>query len=111
MGNPTWPDVMKFELVKNPVLFDVGGYKGDWAQIAIDKYGDSVVYVFEPVKEFYNIIVERYKNNPNIKVFNFGLSDENRTERISDSADASSVFLGGGGEEIELKIKELLSIK
>lgn len=107
--NPTWPDVMKFELVKNPVLFDVGGYKGDWTQIALDKYGDSIVYIFEPVKEFYKIIVERYKNNPNIKVFNFGLSDENRTEKISDSADASSVFLGGGGEEIELRdIREFL---
>lgn len=107
--NPTWPDVMKFELVKNPVLFDVGGYKGDWAQIAMDNYGDSIVYVFEPVKKFYNIIVERYKDNPNIKVFNFGLSDENRTERISDSGDASSVFLGDGGEEIELRdIREFL---
>lgn len=109
MANPTWSDVMQFELIKNPVIFDVGGYKGDWAQIALDKYGDSTIYVFEPVKKFYELIVERYKNNSNIKIFNFGLSDKNRTEKISSDADASSVFISGGEEEIELKdVREFL---
>lgn len=110
MSNPTWPDVMKFELKGKPILFDVGGYKGDWAQIATDRYGESTIYIFEPVSEFYNIISERYKGNTNIKVYNFGLSDQNRTEKISLRGDSSSVFVEGGDfEEIKLRdIREFL---
>lgn len=100
--NPTWEDVMKFNLPENPVLFDVGGYKGDWTQIALNKYVNPTIYVFEPVVEFYNIIVNRYKDNPNIKVFNFGLSSENKIEKISLNEDSSSVFVGDNLTDIKL---------
>lgn len=103
MSNPTWPDVMRFELVKKPTIFDVGGYKGEWTKLVLDKYENPTVYVFEPIKSFYNLIVEKYKDNSNVKVFNFGLSDKNRKEKISSNDDASSVFIGNAGEEIELK--------
>jgi FkbM family methyltransferase len=103
MSNPTWPDVMKFSLRDNPVIFDVGGYKGDWTQIVLDKYNNPTVYVFEPVKQFYDEIVERYKNMDNIKVYNFGLSSINAKETISSDGDSSSVFLSNKQEEIELK--------
>jgi len=109
MGNPTWSDVMKFTLKENPIIFDVGGYKGEWTKLAIDSYVNSTIYVFEPVKKFYDIILDKYKGNENIKVFNFGLSDADRTEKISSGDDASSVFIEGGDEEIQLKdIREFL---
>jgi FkbM family methyltransferase len=107
--NPTWDDVMKFSLNVNPIIFDVGGYKGDFVKICLDKYDNPLIYVFEPVTQFYEIIKERYADNPNIKVYNFGLSDENRIEYISEGADASSVFIGIGTVEIKLKdIREFL---
>jgi FkbM family methyltransferase len=107
--NPTWDDVMKFELNSQPVIFDVGGYKGDFVKISLDKYDNPLIYVFEPVKEFYDIIKERYNGYENIKVYNFGLSDKNRIEYISEDADASSVFTGIGTVEIVLKdIREFL---
>lgn len=102
--NISWNDVMKFDLPKNPVIFDIGGYKGDWVKIALDKYENPKIHVFEPVSEFYNIIKERWKNFENVRVYPFGLSDSNRTEEISINGDSSSVFLKGEkNEKIVLK--------
>ena len=107
---PTWPDVMKFDIPENAVIFDIGGYKGDWVQIALDNYKNPTIYVFEPVKKFFNEIVERWKGNPNVKVFNFGLSSKNIKEEISLEGDSSSVFKKTGAlETIYLKdVREFL---
>jgi len=106
----TWPDVMKFEAPENAIIFDIGGYKGDWVQIAMDNYKNPTIYVFEPVKRFYDEIVSRWKNHSNVKVYNFGLSDKNREEEISLEGDSSSVFLKNGDlEKIQLKdVREFL---
>jgi FkbM family methyltransferase len=106
----TWPDVMKFDVPDNAIIFDIGGYKGDWVKIAMDNYKNPTIYVFEPVKRFYDEIVNRWKDNPNVKVYNFGLSDKNREEEISIEGDSSSVFLKKGSlEKIQLKdIREFL---
>lgn len=96
---------MKFDIPKeSPIIFDIGGYKGDWTNIALSYYKNPRVYIFEPVKKFYEEIKERFKDNINIKVYNFGLSDKNRKEYISIDSDSSSVFLNKGNiEQIELK--------
>lgn len=106
----TWSDVMKFEVPENATIFDIGGYKGDWIKIAMDNYKNPTIYVFEPVEKFYNEIVDRWKDNPNVKVYNFGLSDKNREEEISIEGDSSSVFLKNGQlEKIKLKdVREFL---
>lgn len=107
--NPTWDDVMKFNLNINPIIFYVGGYKGDFVEICLNRYENPTIYVFEPVVEFYEIIKKRYIDNPNIKVYNFGLSNKNRNEYISKNEDSSSVFKGIGSVEIKLKdIREFL---
>lgn len=103
----TWPDVMKFDIPENAVIFDVGGYKGDWAQIAMNNYKNPKIYVFEPVKRFYDEIVSRYQGMENIKVYNFGLSDDNRDEEISIEGDSSSVFKNNGNTE-NIKLKNII---
>jgi FkbM family methyltransferase len=110
MGLPTWDDVMRFELNDNPIIFDVGGYMGDFTQLCIDKYRNPKVYVFEPVTSFYEKIVGRYKNNVDVKVYNFGLSDITRDEFINLGGDGSSIYSKNEKtERIKLKsIKEFL---
>ena len=46
-------------LSENSIVFDVGGYAGSWAEQIYDKY-NCTVYVFEPVKHFYNIIKDLF---------------------------------------------------
>lgn len=82
---------LDYELNESSVVFDVGGYQGDFAQQIYNKYG-CTVYVFEPVKEYYEKCVERFKDNPKIKVLNYGLSSNNCSLNISVAENASSLF-------------------
>ena len=79
------------DLDENSIVFDLGGYKGDWASDIFSKYG-SHIYVFEPAHKFYAKIVDRFKKNPKIKVFDYGLADKNLDLEMAMSNDGSSVY-------------------
>ena len=98
-------------LNKSSIVFDLGGYVGDFAQQINDKYGCKV-YLFEPHPKFYETCVERFSNNENIIPFNYGLSDTEGEFFLSDSVDGSS-FLnpdhrGKGG--LNCQLREILSV-
>jgi FkbM family methyltransferase len=82
---------LNYDLDNKSVIFDVGGYRGDFAAKIYQKY-NSNVYVFEPVKEFYKIIVDRFRDIDKIKVYNYGLSKQDGTQEISLDGDSSSVY-------------------
>jgi FkbM family methyltransferase len=77
------------ELNENSIVFDIGSYLGDWGNDLHNKYG-CTVYMFEPVKEFYNKLKDRFKDNNKIKPFNIGLSSCNKTCDINLLEAASS---------------------
>lgn len=85
----------------NSIVFDLGGYKGQWASDIYSKY-NCTICVFEPVREFYEFIKERFKNNWKIRVFNFGLASSNRKEVIFLNEDGSSLYGKGKRETINL---------
>ena len=76
-------------LNKESVVFDLGGYVGDFAADIHQKYGCKI-YVFEPHPIFYRACVDRFADKENITVLNYGLSDENGYFHLSDSVDGSS---------------------
>ncbi len=80
-----------YNLDENSIVFDMGGYKGEWSSDIFSMYL-SEVYVFEPVKSYFTDIKERFSKNPNIKVFQFGLSKETVDLEIGMDNDGSSTF-------------------
>jgi FkbM family methyltransferase len=74
-------------LTPNGVLYDVGGNVGSFTDMVLQKLPDVNVYIFEPIKDYYNYIVERFKNKPNVKAFNYALIESNRDLNISRSGD------------------------
>lgn len=92
-----------FNLNSDSIVFDLGGYKGQWASDIYSRYLCKIL-VFEPVKEFAKNIEQRFIRNNNIKVFDFALGSHNREEIISMDADGSSTFGKSG-------IKELVQFK
>ncbi|OBQ17354.1 FkbM family methyltransferase [Anabaena sp. AL93] len=82
---------VNYPLTEESVVFDVGGYRGDWSDEIIKRY-NPFIYIFEPVSEYYSLVVNRFRNNPKVKVYNFGLSNENKTENIAILSDASSTY-------------------
>jgi len=93
---------LEYPLNNDSVVFDVGGYEGQWASDIFAKYLCNV-YVFEPVKIFSALIAKRFEHNAMITVFPFGLSDHTSKTLISHEKDGSSVFhLTEDAEEIDL---------
>ncbi len=81
---------INYDLDEDSIVFDLGGYEGSWSADIFEKYGCEV-YIFEPVKKYFDKIVDRFKNNPKIHVFNLGLSNKNGTYNIYYNNDSSSL--------------------
>lgn len=94
---------LNYDLDKTSIVFDLGGYEGQWASDIFSKYL-SRVYVFEPYKEYAGRIRDRFKGNSNIEVFDFGLGKSDQKMMLFSSDDGSSVFKKTDNSfEIEIK--------
>lgn len=97
---------LNYDLNSDSLVFDVGGYKGEFAADILCKY-DSNIYVFEPIKDFFEIIENKFIKNKKVKSFNFGLAGENANLQISLSDNSSSIYLNGEKTEI-IKLKSIV---
>jgi FkbM family methyltransferase len=84
-------NTLRLDYPLNPgsVVWDVGGYRGDFAEQIHSRYS-SRVFVFEPHPAFYQHCVDRFSGKENIKILKFGLSDQAGWFDIVDSEDGSS---------------------
>lgn len=92
-----------FSLSEDSVVFDVGGYKGDWAALINEKY-KSDVYIFEPVPDFLEFMRIRFRNNMKIHIHTFGLSSVSKWVDFSLSKDASQELKNSSGS---LEIRDI----
>jgi FkbM family methyltransferase len=92
------------------VVFDLGGYHGDFAQAMHERYG-CTVYLFEPVPRFYRHCVERFQGNPVIRCFNFGLAAQDGTLSISNDENASSLYtkLAAAPDHEEVEVRSFIA--
>lgn len=97
---------LEYLLNDNSLVFDVGGFKGDFTS-AIHNMYNCFVYVFEPVPEFYNEIVEKFSKNKKIVKHNFGLSTKTKKENITLLDNGSSLYLSTG-KKITIQLKSIL---
>jgi FkbM family methyltransferase len=91
-----------YELDEDSIVFDLGGYQGQWASDLYARYRCRI-YLFEPVSSFAERIRLRFKRNEHIQVYQVALGGTTRREIIHVTADASSMFgRSGRGEPIEI---------
>lgn len=95
---------LNYDLNENSIVFDVGGYKGQWSSDIYSMY-DCRIFIFEPVKEFAENIKRRFQKNKKIKVFPFGLSSRTIKTKMLLSKDGSSAMLNGQDNELVDLIK------
>jgi len=93
---------LDYDLIPDSVVFDVGGFEGNWASDIFAMY-QSTIHVFEPVGTFHEAIAVRFRRNAKIHVHPFGLADHDGQTRISLESDRSSVHRAGAGERAELR--------
>jgi FkbM family methyltransferase len=80
-----------YPLNENSVVFDMGGFEGNWAAEIYARYSCHIL-VFEPHLPFYENIKQRFSKNGKIKVYPFGLSSKTEKVCFYESADGSSTF-------------------
>lgn len=91
-----------YALDSSSVVYDVGGYHGDWAEDIHKKYG-ATIEVFEPVERFVKLLQKKFTGNDKIHIYPYGLSDKNETATISLEEASSSLFkTKGSSEKIKL---------
>lgn len=81
---------LDYNLNKNSVVFDLGGYMGQWSKQIFDRYNCNI-FVFEPIQQFYNQIKNNVVNEK-INAYHIGLSNRTYDETIYIANDGSSIY-------------------
>ncbi len=82
------------DLTPESIVFDVGGYQGDWTAEISRRY-DSRIFVFEPIREFACDMTAKFSRNPKIKVFRYGLASRNSFSNVAILGAGSGMFREG----------------
>ncbi len=85
---------LSYDLAADSVVFDLGGYEGQWASDIFAKYC-CAIHLFEPVESFAERIKARFERNPKIIVHPFGLGSETRVVKIAVNQESSSMYKPG----------------
>lgn len=97
---------LDYDLSSESIVFDVGGYKGEFATEMFCKYCANI-YIFEPIKDFNIIIKNKFLKNEKVKIFNFGLAGKDQELEICLSYNSSSIYLNGGDRET-VRLKSII---
>ncbi len=94
------------QLNSDSIVFDIGGWRGDWASDIYAKY-KSRIHVFEAVPEYAEFISKRFSANPEIIVHSHGLGNSDSKILIYIGDEGSSLFknynTSGVAKEIEIR--------
>jgi FkbM family methyltransferase len=85
------------------IVFDMGGFEGSWAAEIFSRYACRVE-IFEPAPTFAEKIKNRFAKNPYLRVHTCGLAARTRSEHLSLSSDASSVFIKPDGATVPIEL-------
>lgn len=94
---------LNYELDSSSLVFDIGGYKGEFAASIFCKYNCHIL-VFEPVKDYFSVIKKKFSHNDKVIAYNFGLGGKDEEIQIALKEESSSIFLEGERKEtIEMR--------
>ena len=96
---------LNYNLTENSIVFDLGGYKGEFASAIMNKY-NCTVFIFEPISFLYDIIVNKFSDNRKLHPYCFGLYNKTTRRQISLSDNASSIFITKTNT-VEIQLKDI----
>lgn len=83
---------LQYDLKEDSVVFDLGGYEGEWAGQIFCLYNCDV-YVFEPYEEYFKNIQHKFLHNSRVTIFSYGLSKTNTSAKLALADNSSSIFI------------------
>lgn len=82
--------LVNYPINSKGTILDVGGYTGVFSDKILLKHNCKLI-IFEPVKEYYKILKNKYLKDKRVKVFNYGLSKNSTLVDIYISNDGTSL--------------------
>ena len=79
------------DLEANSIVFDVGGYKGEWAKAIHTKYC-PYIHIFEPIPDACQTLQKTFQNADKVFIHPYGLADKNMRTVFSASGMGSSIY-------------------
>jgi FkbM family methyltransferase len=98
---------INYPLNENSIVFDVGGYTGNWGVKMFNKYNCNL-YSFEPVKNFYSQYKSKIKSSK-FKIFNYGILDKDCSMSINVSNDSTSLYRNFANKET-IQLRDISSV-
>lgn len=71
------------DITPGEVIYDVGANVGVFSNKILNLYPDVTLVLFEPVKDYYQYLKDKFAENKKVKVYNFALIDSTRFLSIS----------------------------
>lgn len=100
---------INYDLSNDSIVLDFGAYEGNWAGAIYNKYKPNI-YLYEPVNHLYNSLIDRFKNNNKIKIFNYAVGAINESKEITIHKDASSFYEPINGNKTIVKVASIIDI-
>jgi FkbM family methyltransferase len=101
---------LNYDLDADSVVYDIGGYEGDWAAEISARYGCKL-YVFEPVSVFVDNLRQRLGKNKTIQIFPYGLAGKEEHILIAHLDEGSSVFRDENNLRQKAEDKEMIRLR
>ena len=79
-------DLLKDKISKNPIIFDVGGNKGQSIEKYLKIFDKPIIHSFEPIKTEFDYMCSKFRNNKNIYLNNFALGDKTEEKEFNVAA-------------------------
>ena len=95
---------------KSIIVFDVGANKGQTIDFFLKIDKSAIIYAFEPNPRLYRSLTNKYGLNPNIQIFNLGISNINGELELKETVtDETSSFeqLNYDSKYLQIKVNVL----
>jgi FkbM family methyltransferase len=90
-------------LTVDSIVVDIGGNIGEDAQALIQKAYPSTYIILELVPKFFTNLVDKFKDNRAVFVYNFGLASGKAELNVKVEGDATSVFKNTAASQLVTK--------
>lgn len=81
-------------LPENPLILNIGGFKGDSTEFLFNIYGGKI-YVVEPIPQYIEILQSRFEENKSIVIIPMALGAHNSQIELAISEDLTGRFANG----------------
>ncbi len=89
-------------LNNNSVVFDLGGYEGEFSEEIYKRY-KSKIYIFEISRKCIDIIENKFKDNDDIKIFNFGLGPKDEIFYLDGDGPGAKITDNINNSKVQIK--------